>query len=55
MGREALGPGKAQCPSVGECQGGEVGVSGWLGKHPHRIMGRGNGIGGLWKGNQDNI
>ena len=26
MGGEALGPVKAQFPSVGECQGGEVGV-----------------------------
>ena len=29
MGGEALGPVKALCPSVGECQGGEVGVGGW--------------------------
>jgi hypothetical protein len=36
MGGEALGPVKAQCPSVGGCQGGEVGVGGWLGEHPHR-------------------
>jgi hypothetical protein len=28
MGGEALGPVKAQCPSVGECQGGEAGVGG---------------------------
>jgi hypothetical protein len=26
MGGEALGPEKALCPSVGECQGREVGV-----------------------------
>jgi hypothetical protein len=26
MGGEALGPVKAQCPSVGECQGREAGV-----------------------------
>jgi hypothetical protein len=26
MGGEALGPGKASCPRVGECQGGEFGV-----------------------------
>ena len=31
MGREALGPVKAQCPSVGECQGREVGVGRWVG------------------------
>jgi hypothetical protein len=28
MGGEALGPVKAQCPSLGECQGQEVGVGG---------------------------
>ena len=28
MGREALGPVKALCPSVGECQGQEVGLGG---------------------------
>jgi hypothetical protein len=26
MGGEALGLGKAQCPSVGKCQGQEVGM-----------------------------
>jgi hypothetical protein len=26
---ESLGPVKAQCPSVGEFKGGEVGVGGW--------------------------
>ena len=36
MGGEALGLVKAQCPSVGECQGGEGGVGGWVGEHPHR-------------------
>jgi hypothetical protein len=29
MGREALGPVKAWCPTVGECQGREVGVGDW--------------------------
>jgi hypothetical protein len=29
MGGEALGPVKAQCPSVGECVGRGVGVGGW--------------------------
>jgi hypothetical protein len=28
MGREALGPVKVLCPSIGECQGQEVGVGG---------------------------
>ena len=30
MGREALGPMKAVCPSVGECQGQEAGAGGLL-------------------------
>jgi len=29
VGGEALGLGKARCPSVGECQGREAGGSGW--------------------------
>ena len=31
MGEEALGSVKAQCSSVGECEGGEAGVGGWVG------------------------
>ena len=46
MEREALGPVKAQCLSVGECQGGEAGVDGWVGEHPHRSKGRGYTMGG---------
>ena len=46
MGREALDPVKAQCPSVGECWGREAGVVGWLVEHPHRSRGRADGIGG---------
>jgi len=41
---EALGPVKAQYPSVGECQGSEVG-----GKHPHRRRRRRYGRGGTGK------
>jgi hypothetical protein len=44
MGGEALGPGRAQCPSVGECQDREVRV----GRLLSRV--RGNGIGGFWGG-----
>jgi hypothetical protein len=40
MGREALGPVKVLHPSVGECQGQEVGVGGLVSR------GRGKGIGG---------
>jgi hypothetical protein len=32
VGGEALGPMKAQCPSVGECQGKEEGMGGWVGR-----------------------
>ena len=38
MGREALGPGKALCPSVGECLSQEVRVGGLVSR------GRGEGI-----------
>jgi hypothetical protein len=51
MGGEALGSLKAQRPSVGECEGGEVGMCGCMGEFPLRSRGRGDGIGGLWKGN----
>jgi hypothetical protein len=51
IGREALGPMKTQCLSVGEFQGGEVGVGGWVGEHPQRSRGRRDGIGCFWKGN----
>jgi hypothetical protein len=50
MGGEALGPVKAQCTSVGKCQGGEVGMGGWVGDKQHRSRGREDGIGDLWKG-----
>jgi hypothetical protein len=56
MGEEVLGPGKAQCPCVGECVGGELGVGGW---ECTLIEARGGGMGwgllggGIKKG--DNI
>jgi hypothetical protein len=40
---EALGPENAQCSSVGECQGREEVVSGWVCKHPHRSRGMEDG------------
>jgi hypothetical protein len=51
MGGEALGPVKALCPSVEECQGQEVGVSGLVSR------GREEGIEGFWRGKPkgDNI
>ena len=48
MGEEAVGPMKALCPSVGECEGREVGVGGWLTVCPHKSKLRGNGIAGFW-------
>jgi hypothetical protein len=47
MGGEAFGPVKALSPNVGECQGKEAGVSGLVSR------GRGVGIGGLGRGNQE--
>jgi hypothetical protein len=32
---------EGSCPSVGECQDDESGVSGWVGEHDHRSRGRG--------------
>lgn len=45
MGGEAIGPVKARCSSVGECQGREAIVCMWVGEHPHRSRGSGNRIG----------
>jgi hypothetical protein len=51
MGGEALGPVKSRCPSVGEFQGGEVGVSGWVREH---LIEMGGGWGGcLQRENQE--
>ena len=47
MGGEALGPVKALCPSVGECQVQEVGVVGLVSR------GRGEWIVGFQRGNQE--
>ena len=47
MGGEALGPVKALCPSVGECQGQEAGVGGLVSRR------RGDGIGGFRRINQE--
>ena len=47
MGGEALGPEKALCPSVGECQDREVEVGGLVSRE------MGDGIGGFQRGNQE--
>jgi hypothetical protein len=44
---EALGPVMARCPSVGECQDREVGVGGLVSR------GRGDGLGGFQRGNEE--
>ena len=41
MGGETLGPVKARCPGVGECQGQDAGVGGLVSR------GMGEGIGGF--------
>jgi hypothetical protein len=44
IGGKMLGSVKTQCLSVGECQGEEVRVGGWVGEHPHRSRGRDRGF-----------
>jgi hypothetical protein len=39
MGGEALGPVKAPCPSVGECEGREAGVGGLVSRGREDGMG----------------
>jgi hypothetical protein len=47
MGGETLGPEKALCPSVEECQSQEAGVGGMVSRQ------RGQGIGSFQRGNQE--
>jgi hypothetical protein len=47
MRGEVLGPVKAQCPSVGECQDREAGVGGLVSR------GREDEIGDLQRGNEE--
>ena len=47
VGEEAVGPVKARCASVGECQVREVEVDGLVSRK------RGGGIGSFQKGNQE--
>jgi hypothetical protein len=56
VGGEGLGPVKARCPSVGECQDREVGEGGWVGGGtPSQKQGeKGCGIGFFFfRGNQE--
>jgi hypothetical protein len=50
VGGEALGSEGVWCSCVGECQDKKTGVSWWVGEHPHRGRGRGNGERGFWRG-----
>jgi len=43
------------CPSLGECQGREAGVDGWMGDHAHRTRVWEGGIGGFWNRNWKGI
>jgi hypothetical protein len=47
MGEEALGSVKVLCPSIGDCQGQEVGVVGLVNR------GMGEGTKGFWRRNQE--
>ena len=47
MGGKVLGPVKALCPSVGECQGQEAGVGGLVNRRS------GEQLGVFWRGNQE--
>jgi hypothetical protein len=52
MGGVALGPVGVQCPSVRECQGGKAEVGGgW--RSTLIETGRGDGIGGFWRVDQE--
>jgi hypothetical protein len=37
-------------PQCREGQDGKLGEGEWVGEHPHGGRGRGNGIGGFWRG-----
>jgi hypothetical protein len=61
MGGKALGPVKALCPSVGECQGQKTGLCGLVSRGRGQGIGegrfqRGNqGRGYIWNANKENI
>lgn len=45
MGEKTLVPAKPRCSSVREWQGWRsVGVGGWVGNHPYRSRGKGEGM-----------
>jgi hypothetical protein len=54
MGGEALGPVKARCTSIGECQGQEVGVGELVNRGRGEAIGEGDFSGGETK-KGDNI
>jgi hypothetical protein len=50
---EALGPLKTGYASIGEYQGSEVGVGGWVGEHSHRNRKREDEIAGFRRRNTE--
>jgi hypothetical protein len=50
MGEETLTPVWVQFSSVSKCQGGELGMSGWVWENPHRNRDRRYEIGNCWEG-----
>jgi hypothetical protein len=38
-----------------QCRGGEAGVGGWVGEHPHRSRVRGSSRGDLQRGNWERV
>jgi hypothetical protein len=45
LGGEALGSEGFQWPYAEECQGGKMGLSGWMGEYPNRCSGRREEVG----------
>ena len=55
MGRQTLGPMKAQCPCVGECQDWEAGIGGWVSEWGSTLIEAGMGAYGMKTGKGGNI
>jgi hypothetical protein len=53
MGGEAQGSVKARYSIIVDYQGRDAGMRGWVGEHPNRSRGKGDGIGGLQRRNQE--
>jgi hypothetical protein len=55
MGGEAPGPVGVRCPTVGECQGREVGVSGWVGGGAPSYRHGSRRRWGFWRGDLESV